>query len=170
MQRFKFSNVFLNAIRVKERVKPLVAVTLGRQQYTVEALKFNKDKSVFKDFQEDTEDFLRKMLEQDLAFGKLDRLTKKDEDKKAMKETIFKYYLQIKNVFLFLASTSSYPTLGINDTTEFVRRSKMFGKEINLSTMDRQMIATNVSNNRYKGNAERELHRYEFVEFIVRLG
>jgi len=46
----------------------------------------------------------------------------------------------------------------------------MFGKEINLSTMDRQMIATNVSNNRYKGNAERELHRYEFVEFIVRLG
>ena len=36
--------------------------------------------------------------------------------------------------------------------------------------MDRQMIATNVSNNKYKGNAERELHRYEFVEFIVRLG
>jgi len=110
------------------------------------------------------------MLEQDLSYGKVDRLTKKDEDKKAMKEAIFKYYLQIKNVFLYLASTSSYPTLGINDTTEFVRRSKLFGKEINLSTMDRQMIATNVSNNKYKGNAERELHRYEFVEFIVRLG
>ncbi len=32
------------------------------------------------------------------------------------------------------------------------------------------MVATNVSNNKYKSNAERELHRYEFVEFIVRMG
>ena len=32
------------------------------------------------------------------------------------------------------------------------------------------MISTNVSNNKYKNSAERELHRYEFVEFIVRLG
>ena len=32
------------------------------------------------------------------------------------------------------------------------------------------MIATNVSTNKYKQAAERELHRYEFVEFIVRLG
>lgn len=31
------------------------------------------------------------------------------------------------------------------------------------------MIATNVTNNKYKQSAERELHRYEFIEFIVRL-
>ena len=31
------------------------------------------------------------------------------------------------------------------------------------------MIATNVTNNKYKKSAERELHRYEFIEFIVRL-
>ena len=31
------------------------------------------------------------------------------------------------------------------------------------------MIATNVSTNKFKQNAERELHRYEFVEFVVRL-
>ena len=30
-------------------------------------------------------------------------------------------------------------------------------------------IATNTSNNKYKISAERELHRYEFVEVIVRL-
>lgn len=125
---------------------------------------------MFKDFQEDTDEFLRKMLEQDLAYGKISRLTKTEADHKAMKDVIFKYYLQIKNIFLFLASTSSYPTLGFNDTTEFVRRSNLFGKEINLARMDQQMIATNVSNNKYKSNSERELHRYEFVEFIVRLG
>jgi hypothetical protein len=38
-----------------------------------------------------------------------------------------------------------------------------------LATVDRQFIATNVSNNPYKNSAERELHRYEFVEVIVRL-
>ena len=31
------------------------------------------------------------------------------------------------------------------------------------------MILTNQSNNKYKNNNERELHRYEFVEFIVRM-
>lgn len=48
--RFKGTNVFLNMIRVKERTKPLVSVTLGRNVYTQEAIKFNKEKSVWKDF------------------------------------------------------------------------------------------------------------------------
>ena len=39
-----------------------------------------------------------------------------------------------------------------------------------MARMDQQMIATNVSNNKYKSNSERELHRYELVEFIIRLG
>ena len=32
------------------------------------------------------------------------------------------------------------------------------------------MIATNRSNNKFKSSEERELHRYEFLELIVRLG
>ena len=82
---------------------------------------------------------------------------------------IFSHYMSIKNMFLFLAANSSYPTLSFNDTTEFVRRSQLFGKYLSLARMDQLMIATNQSNNKYKANAERELHRYEFVEFIVRL-
>jgi hypothetical protein len=77
--------------------------------------------------------------------------------------------MQMKNIFMFLASNSSYPTLSFNDTTEFIRRSQLFGKFLSLARMDQLMIATNQSNNKYKNNAERELHRYEFVEFIVRL-
>ena len=74
-----------------------------------------------------------------------------------------------KNIFLFIASNSSYPTMGLNDFTSFVHRSQLFDKNINLATVDRQFIATNVSNNPYKNSAERELHRYEFVEVCVRL-
>ena len=69
--RFKGTNVFLNQIRVKEREKELAQVTLGRNVYTQEQAKFNKEKSVWRDFQEDTDEFLRKMLMQDVEYGKL---------------------------------------------------------------------------------------------------
>ena len=44
--------------------------------------------------------------------------------------------MRIKNVFLALASNSSYPTIGQNDTTEFIRRSGLLGKNLNLARMD----------------------------------
>lgn len=111
-----------------------------------------------------------KMLEQDLAYGKLTKIKELNKDWQNVKMKIFEHYMNMKNIFLFLASNSSYPMLSMNDTTEFVRRSDMFGKNLSLARMDQIMISTNVSNNKYKGSAERELHRYEFVEFIVRLG
>ena len=42
---------------------------------------------------------------------------------------------------------------------------------MNLACLDRQFIATNVpgKENKYKNGAERELHRYEFLEVNVRL-
>jgi hypothetical protein len=57
----------------------------------------------------------------------------------------------------------------LNDYTTFINRSKIIDKNVNLAAVDRMFIATNTSNNRYKNSAERELHRYEFVEVIVRL-
>jgi len=68
-----------------------------------------------------------------------------------------------------VAANSSYPTIGLNDFTEFVRTSKLFDKNINLATVDRKFINTNQSTHKYKVSAERELHRYEFVEVLVRL-
>ena len=109
------------------------------------------------------------MLTQDLKFGKLARLTKTDKDAKDLNEIIMVHYLKIKNIFLHVSSTSNYPTIGLNDFTQFVHRSELFDKNINLATVDRNFIATNQSNNDYKNSAERELHRYEFIEVNVRL-
>ena len=109
------------------------------------------------------------MLMQDLEYGKLMSIKEIKENKDAVIKCISKLYPKIKNIFLFLASNSSYPTISFNDTTEFVRRSQLFGKFLSLARMDQLMIKTNQSNNKYKHKAERELHRYEFVEFIVRL-
>jgi hypothetical protein len=47
---------------VAERTKELNQVTLGRQVYGTGMAKFNKANSVFKDFQEDTDEFLQKMM------------------------------------------------------------------------------------------------------------
>lgn len=122
--RFKKTNVFINTIIVKERRRELQKVTLGRNIYATEQIKFNKAKSVFKNFQEDTPDFLMKMLEQDLKFGKLDKLCKTPEDFAKLKASCFKHYLQLKNIFLYVASNSSYPTIGLNDYTTFTNKSK----------------------------------------------
>lgn len=109
-----------------------------------------KERSVWKKYQEDTPDFLMKMLEQDIKYGKTSKLTKTKKDADDLKAVLFKHYLDIKNIFLYIASNSSYPTMGLNDFTTFINTSKIMDKNVNLSTVDRQFIATNVSTNPYK--------------------
>ena len=157
-------------IRVNKRTSELQQVTLSRYVQQAEQVKFIKERSVWKKFQEDTPEFLMKMLEQDIKYGKTSKLTKQKKDADDLKEVLFKYYLEVKNIFLYIASNSSYPTMGLNDFTTFINTSKIMDKNVNLATVDRQFIATNVSVNPYKQSAERDLHRYEFVEVIVRLG
>lgn len=48
--RFKESNAFLNVIIISPRVERLELVTLGRNIYAQQDIRFNKDKSVWKTF------------------------------------------------------------------------------------------------------------------------
>lgn len=110
------------------------------------------------------------MFQKDLAYSKIERLAgKKQQDYQELTQLLSENYLRIKNIFVLLASNSSYPTVTVNDATEFLRKSALFGKEINLARADQIFIATNVSSHKYKQNSERVLHRYEFMEFLVRL-
>lgn len=68
-----------------------------------------------------------------------------------------------------IAANSNYPTITLNDYTVFVNKSNIMDKNVNLAAVDRMFIATNTSKNGFKVSAERELHRYEFLEVIVRL-
>lgn len=128
-----------------------------------------KERSVWAKFQEDTPDHIKKLLEQDLKWGKTHRMSKKREDQDAVRAHLLKYYLVIKNIFLYIASSSQWPCIGLNDFTIFVHRTDLMDKHLNLATVDRTFITTNFSLNPYKNSAERELNRYEFVEIIVRL-
>ena len=123
---------------------------MSRYIEQAEQIKFMKERSVWKKYQEDTPDFLMKMLEQDIKYGKTSKLTKTKKDADDLKAVLFKHYLDIKNIFLYIASNSSYPTMGLNDFTTFINTSKIMDKNVNLATVDRQFIATNVSVNPYK--------------------
>jgi len=72
-------------------------------------------------------------------------------------------------MFLLLAANSNYPCIGLNDYTIFIQRSQVYDKNLTLASVDINLAATNVSNNKFKNSSERELHRYEFMEVIVRL-
>ena len=96
------------------------------------------------------------------------RLCKQEEDKIALKKCLRKHYLLMKNMFLMVASNSNYPCIGLNDYYAFVNRSGVIDKHLNQAAIDINLAATNVSTNPYKNSSERELHRYEFIEVIVR--
>lgn len=52
----------------------------------------------------------------------------------------------------------------------FCERCKIVDNEtINAATLERTLSQTNLSKNPHKKSADRELHRYEFVEIIVRI-
>ena len=76
----------------------------------------------------------------------------------------------MKNMFEYLSSHSTYPTISWNDFTSYCIKSNILDKHVILSTIDRLFITTNVATHEFrKENTERVLKRYEFFEMIVRM-
>lgn len=63
MVRFKGTNVFLNTCIIKERTVELAQANVKRDELETERLKFNKERSIWRDFVEDTPEMLAKMLD-----------------------------------------------------------------------------------------------------------
>lgn len=136
-----------------------------------EAEVFMKDRSVFRDFKDDNKSYLRKCFEQDINYTKIQRTVKGEEDVlEDIKEVLFKHFVKINNIFLYYIGISTYPTISMNDFTSWANKCNIIdGKWINLSTLDRILITTNVALHGLISSAERDLNRYEFLEIIVRI-
>jgi len=136
-----------------------------------EEVVFMKDRSVFKDFRDDTKPFLRKCFEQDIEFSKIIRTVKNDiEQYEDIKDILFKHYMKLNNIFLYYQGVSSFPTISMNDFTSWAKNCNFVDdKWINLATLDRILITTNVALHGLISSAERDLNRYEFLEIIVRI-
>ena len=131
---------------------------------------FMKDRSVFKDFKDDSNAHIQKCFEQDMEWGKLARFFKKEpETYEKIKEILLSNYVQLINIFNFYSGTSDYPRISMNDITSFGHTTNIIDHNIiKLADFDLLIVATNVSTNKYKVSAERDFCRYEFLEFLVR--
>ena len=167
--RFKQTNVYLNRIEVKPRVSALDMVYIAKQQDEGEDV-FMKDRSIFKDFKDDDITHLRACFEEDIWFGKIGKLFKKDPELlEKVKDCLFHHYVDITNIFHYYSGTSEYPVIGTNDFTSFARHTGIYdGEVLKLADLDLLFISANVSHHGYTKSEERNLQRYEFIEIIYR--
>mmetsp|Transcript_4014 Transcript_4014/g.5330 ORF Transcript_4014/g.5330 Transcript_4014/m.5330 type:complete len:177 (-) Transcript_4014:1161-1691(-) len=147
--RFKSTNIFLNRIVVGKRLMDIETVHVAKNDDDIEPV-FMKDRSVFKDYREDTHGFLERCFEQDFEFSKIPRTMKKgsnaEKELKEIKELLFENYVRIHNIFDFYSGSSAYPTLSMNDFTSFANTTKILdGEVINLAALDLILVAACVS-------------------------
>lgn len=77
--RFKTTNIFLNQVTVRPRGFDFDTVNVVKGGDEEEAV-FMKDKSVFKDFKDDSKASLKKCFEQDFQYTKIERTVKGEDD------------------------------------------------------------------------------------------
>ena len=111
------------------------------------------------------------MLDKDESYGKLGRVCKAEKTKKAVMGVLQTYYLELKNVFTDLVanSGSAEQSLGMKELTQFAYTAKILDSTLNLGTFERLFISTCAPTNKHKSAADKRLHRYEFIELVVRL-
>jgi len=68
-----------------------------------------------------------------------------------------------------MASRSNFPSVTLLDFTTFCDVCKIMDKNVNLSTIDRLFIATNVEIIANDENPDKELCRFELFEILLRL-
>ena len=170
---FKKSNIVMNYVDVQKREWPLVELpTQEEEEGGDENSEFDKNKTVFKAWREDTDEVLRRCFETDIGYSKLHRITKRDEDElERVQEVLWENYAKLKLIFLFYSANSTYPVISLNDFTLFCQKCKIIdAKNLKLNDLDRIFIITNVALHKHFSAQERNLSRYEFLEILVRLG
>ena len=146
--RFKNTNLFMNEVEVDERRWCITDIQVQRVDSTADEYRFDKARSVFRTFREETEELLRKMFEMDIGYSKIHRVIKNNEFQlQTVKAILWQNYARIKNIFLTCTTNSEYPVISWNDFTILCYKCKLVDKFCNLATIDRVYIATNVNLN-----------------------
>lgn len=126
-------------------------------------------RSVFKTFQIEDYDMQEKMFKQDIKYGRIASLSNRAHVLQKIMDVIEKHYVRLKGMFYYqLAHSKNFPALSMDDVTKLCYKAKLFDKHMNMATLDKNLVATNASINGFKNPADRELNRYEFIEFVLR--
>ena len=85
---------------------------------------FNKEMSVFAKWKADTPASLSTAFNEDIKQWKGYRFIKSEEDRADTEEVLKKYFLPLKETFLHVASTSSWPNIGQLDFCDLSVKAK----------------------------------------------
>ena len=93
---------------------------------------FRRERSIFKTYQEDDEDFCRKMLSADLKYAKIKRFLRRGEDDR-VQEIYETHYRKLKNTFMFYGANAKdvqkyYPRLSMAEFSTFCYKNKLFDR------------------------------------------
>ena len=121
--RFKKTHLLVNSIYVLPRNEPLARLEIKKSIFAGVDKRFVKDRSVFKTWKEETSEMLRRMFENDVQYSKLHRVLKNNEEEMVeVKAAVFSFYKQLKNIFIYYASMSTYPVISWNDFTTMCQK------------------------------------------------
>lgn len=110
--RFKTTNVFLNSITVKPNMIEYDQIHAVKGQDEEEPV-FLKDKSVFRDFRDDSINFLNQCFKQDIAYSKIVRAVKgNDEEFKEVTALLQTQFKRLNNIYLYYQGLDDYPVIG----------------------------------------------------------
>ena len=89
--------------------------------------------------------------------------------RKETEEILSKYFLQLKDIFVHLASNSAWPNITQLNMCGFAEKSKILDQNVNISAVDRTFIAANLKVEQSGSAPSNGLKRFEFLENLVRL-
>jgi len=157
----------LNRVKIPIRTVDVELMLAVREE---KARVFDKNKSVFKAFSEDTDALVDQMFANDMKHSKISRVVKEESEFKAVVSLLRSNFKEIKEIFDNTAASSNYPTIGWLDFTDFSTMCQLLDKKfLNTAAIDRLFIAVNVELEAQDDNPNRELCRFEFFEIIVRI-
>lgn len=134
--------------------------------------KFEKNKSIFRDWREDNSEKLIAGFEEELSHWRVPKFFKDDRTQKVIFNTLMANKFVIKTVFLMLCSGSNYPSLSWLDFQTFLNNLGVVGVPgFQSSDADRVFIACKVPVKALRGMGMPEtfMARHEFLDSIVRV-
>ena len=108
-------------------------------------------------------------MDHDTRYWKCPRFIKDQTELRKLTECVKRNFMVLKNSFLHLASYSTWPSIGINDFTTFVRRANFLEAQLPQSTVDRYFLQVNVEVEDQGDNPDKALIRFEYIELMIRL-
>ena len=136
--------------------------------------KFEKHKSVFKDFRDDTPELIEECLEHDFLLWKLEKFEKDPEERLKVIEIMKENGDILKNLFVVCACNSHFPQVGKEDFLLNIKEKfgNVIDKKFTSGMVGVSMIAALGGPVKFESKLRVEkiyMTRYEFFETIVRV-